>query len=65
MVGGGFSAHAGQKDLLRWMQAIAPSKPHVALTHGEDGPRQELARKIQSQFKIKATLPRMHESIEL
>lgn len=62
---GGFSAHAGQKDLLRWMAAIAPSKPRVVLTHGEDGPREELARKLHSQFKIKATLPRMHESIEL
>ena len=24
---GGFSAHAGQMDLLRWFDAIAPSKP--------------------------------------
>ena len=26
---GGFSAHAGQTDLLNWFSAIAPSKPRV------------------------------------
>src|SRR6185436_8090330 len=33
---GGFSAHAGQTDLMRWFDVIAPSKPRVVLTHGED-----------------------------
>lgn len=36
---GGFGAHAGQTDLLRWFSAIAPSKPRVVLTHGEDKKR--------------------------
>lgn len=62
---GGFSAHAGQKDLLRWFGAIAPSKPRVVLTHGEDGPRKELARLIQQQYRLKPTLPGMMDSIEL
>jgi metallo-beta-lactamase family protein len=61
---GGFSAHAGQTDLLTWFRAIAPSKPRVVLTHGEDGPRGELAKKIQQQFKLKCALPGMMETIE-
>jgi metallo-beta-lactamase family protein len=61
----GFSAHAGQTDLLTWFSAIAPSKPRVVLTHGEDEPRQALAAKIQQRFKLKATLPGMKDVIEL
>src|SRR6185295_236072 len=60
---GGFSAHAGQTDLLTWFSAIAPSKPRVVLTHGEDEPRQELALKIQQRFKLKPVLPAMSETI--
>jgi metallo-beta-lactamase family protein len=62
---GGFSAHAGQTDLLTWFRAIAPSKPRVILTHGEDGPREALAQKIQQQFKLKSTLPAMGDTIEV
>lgn len=62
---GGFSAHAGQSDLLAWFSAIAPSKPRVVLTHGEDEPRKALAQKIQQRFKLKATLPAMMDSVEL
>ncbi|MFO1511914.1 MAG: MBL fold metallo-hydrolase RNA specificity domain-containing protein [Verrucomicrobiota bacterium] len=62
---GGFSAHAGQKDLLGWFGVIAPCKPRVILTHGEDGPRNELARLIQEGFQLRATLPALGEVIEL
>lgn len=62
---GGFSAHAGQKDLLAWFSAIAPSKPRVVVSHGEDEPRNELAKKIQQQFKLKSTLPSMNDVVEV
>jgi len=62
---GGFSAHAGQTDLLKWFSAIAPSKPRVVLTHGEDGPREALAKKIQQRFKLPSRRPMMGEVIEL
>jgi metallo-beta-lactamase family protein len=62
---GGFSAHAGQKDLLGWFSAIAPARPRLILTHGEDGPRQELAKKIQERFHLPSELPNMHDVIEL
>jgi metallo-beta-lactamase family protein len=62
---GGFSAHAGQTDLLTWFSAIAPSKPRVVLTHGENEPRRILAQKIQQRFNLKSALPEMGETIEL
>jgi metallo-beta-lactamase family protein len=62
---GGFSAHAGQTDLLKWFSAIAPCKPRVILTHGEDEPRAALAEKIQKQFKLPSQLPNLNEVIEL
>jgi metallo-beta-lactamase family protein len=62
---GGFSAHAGQKDLLAWFAAIAPSKPRLVLTHGEDEPREILAGLIRQRHKINAALPRMGEVITL
>jgi len=62
---GGFSAHAGQKDLLAWFEAIAPSKPKVVLTHGEDGPRGALAKLIQQRFSLPSTLPKLQDIISL
>jgi len=37
----------------------------VLLTHGEDGPCEALAKKIQQRFKLVSVLPRMGELIEL
>ena len=62
---GGFSAHAGQTDLLSWFSVIAPCKPRVVLTHGEDGPRGELARLIKERHGLSATLPALGEVIQL
>jgi metallo-beta-lactamase family protein len=60
----GFSAHAGQKDLLGWFGAIAPSKPRVVLTHGEERQRGELAKQIQRRFGLKSTMPKMGDVID-
>ncbi|HEX5220266.1 MAG TPA: MBL fold metallo-hydrolase [Verrucomicrobiae bacterium] len=62
---GGFSAHAGQTDLLNWFSVIAPCQPRVVLTHGEDGPRGELARLIQQRHNLRPALPGLGEVIEL
>lgn len=62
---GGFSAHAGQKDLLEWLGAIAPGKPRVVLTHGEDGPRNILSARILDRFGLTALLLQMGDTIEL
>ena len=62
---GGFSAHAGQTDLLKWFSSIAPSKPRVVVTHGEDEPRSALAKKIQQRFGLPSKLPVKGEVIEI
>ena len=59
----GFSAHAGQKDLLGWLGAVAASKPDVVLTHGEDGPRKTLAGEIRKRYGLRTSLPRMGEIV--
>jgi metallo-beta-lactamase family protein len=62
---GGFSAHAGQSDLLHWLGYVAPSKPRVVLTHGEDGPRRTLAGLVEKKLRLKTILPRMGEVLEI
>lgn len=62
---GGFSAHAGQTDLLHWFSVIAPRKPKVMLTHGEDDQRAALAKLIQQRFRLPSKSPAMGEVIEL
>lgn len=60
---GGFSAHAGQTELLQWLEKMAPSRPRVVLTHGEDRARLPLARLIKKKFGISAALPALEEVI--
>lgn len=62
---GGFSAHAGQTDLLQWFSVIAPCRPKVFLTHGEDGPRTALAKKLLEKFGVEARLPGYREGVEV
>ena len=62
---GGFSAHAGQTDLLAWFAPLAPVRPRVILTHGEDGPRTALAGLIAARYGLTPTLPALGDEIEL
>jgi metallo-beta-lactamase family protein len=62
---GGFSAHAGQSDLLKWFGVIAPSKPQVVLIHGEDGPRQALATLIRQRHGLTPSLPKQGDVINV
>ncbi len=60
---GGFSAHAGQTDLLAWYGALAASRPRTFLTHGEDRARLALAEQIQARHGVACALPRLGESV--
>ena len=62
---GGFSAHAGQTDLLQWFNALAPCRPRVVLTHGEEKARIPLANIILHQYGLQPFLPQYGDSIEL
>ncbi|MEZ6242174.1 MAG: MBL fold metallo-hydrolase [Phycisphaerales bacterium] len=61
----GFSAHAGQTELVEWLATMRDSGPRVYLTHGEDPQRHALAAKIDEKLMLKAKLPAWGESIEL
>ena len=62
---GGFSAHAGQTDLMKWFGCVAHAKPKVALTHGEAKGREPLAKLIEQRHGLKPLLPMFGEAIEL
>jgi metallo-beta-lactamase family protein len=61
----GFSAHAGQTDLLKWISAEVPFRPHILLTHGEDKARNALRGAISQKFGIPSELPKLGEVVEL
>lgn len=62
---GGFSAHGGQTDLLRWLKPMASKKTRVILTHGESHQIDELSYAIEKKFEIKPFAPKLQESIKL
>ena len=62
---GGFSAHAGQKDLLKWFDAVAPSKPRTIITHGEDRAREVFSGLIRAKHGIETECPQLGDVIEI
>ena len=61
----GFSAHAGQSELLQWLSHLAPVRPRVFLTHGEARGREPLAKLIQEKFSLRCELPMLGNSVTL
>jgi metallo-beta-lactamase family protein len=62
---GGFSAHAGQKDLMNWFATVAPSRPRLFLTHGEDRARRALAGLIKAKHGIRAEIPKIGDVVQV
>lgn len=58
---GGFSAHAGQTELLQWYNSINGTRPRTILTHGEDNQRSTLQSMIARAHGVKCQLPRLFE----
>ena len=61
----GFSAHAGQTDLLNWFSTLAPSKPKVIVTHGEDEQRKIFSGMLKKKFGVKTVIPELNEVVEI
>jgi metallo-beta-lactamase family protein len=61
----GFSAHAGQSQLLDWLSHFKTKQMSLFLIHGEYTAQQELARLIQSRFRIDAAIPDYLEEVTL
>ena len=62
---GGFSAHAGQTELLQWHTCFAPCNAKLVLTHGEDKQRGILQGLIKQRYDCQAMLPKLFEEITL
>lgn len=61
---GGFSAHAGQSQLLNWVDGFKTQRPEIFLVHGEDDAKQTLQRKLQDQgWRVK--IPKYADSISI
>jgi metallo-beta-lactamase family protein len=53
----GFSAHAGQGELLDWLADVAPARPRLVLVHGDDEARTALRERIRERYRIEAECP--------
>ncbi|MES2603820.1 MAG: MBL fold metallo-hydrolase [Pseudomonadota bacterium] len=60
---GGFSAHAGQSDLLNWVGSFQP-KPHVLLVHGEPETQKVLQEKLRNDQQLHADIPHQGEVVQ-
>ncbi|HEV3090400.1 MAG TPA: MBL fold metallo-hydrolase [Candidatus Cybelea sp.] len=60
----GFSAHADQNELLRWLQAQRSTKSHVYLVHGEPASAYALAGALTDR-SITASVARRGETVTL
>ena len=61
----GFSAHAGQSDLLKWIEPLSATHPQTILTHGEHEARLALAGVLTQRFSITPAMPTMGETINV
>lgn len=59
----GFSAHAGQAELLDWLSDVAPRAPRIVLTHGDDPARHALRERIRERHGLSAECPQPGESL--
>jgi len=62
---GGFSAHAGQSDLLKWFDVVAPSRPRVIITHGENRARSVFSDLIRDRHGLNPECPNLGDVIEV
>jgi metallo-beta-lactamase family protein len=62
---GGFSAHAGQSDLLKWFTSLAASRPQIIITHGENAPRKKLSTVIRERFGLPSELASQGTIVEI
>lgn len=62
---GGFSAHAGQSQLLDWVGKMTHPGMQVVLVHGEEAAQTTLAGLLQERFQLSVSIPGYMEEMEL
>ncbi|MFN3534185.1 MAG: MBL fold metallo-hydrolase RNA specificity domain-containing protein [Desulfatiglandales bacterium] len=61
---GGFSAHAGQKEILDWITHFE-SRPTIYITHGEQEVSEVLKAKIEETFGFQVFVPKLRDKLIL
>ncbi|MCW1930153.1 MAG: MBL fold metallo-hydrolase [Candidatus Kerfeldbacteria bacterium] len=63
---GGYSAHADQPHIARWLATFDPLKlRNIFITHGEEDQAKSLSEYIQTQHKLSSRIPSLGDTIEL
>jgi metallo-beta-lactamase family protein len=62
---GGFSAHAGQSELLEWISHFENPHMRVYIIHGERSISENFAAIVQKRFKLQASVATVGEDIRL
>jgi metallo-beta-lactamase family protein len=62
---GGFSAHAGRRELLDWLRAIGEGPRRVFLCHGEDRALASFAAAIRTELGLETVIPTLGQSFTL
>jgi metallo-beta-lactamase family protein len=62
---GGFSAHAGQSQLLAWVGKFMHPAMTTVLVHGEEKAQETLSGLIQERFGLKVVIPGYLEELDL
>lgn len=61
----GFSAHADQDDLLRWLEPLARHKSRVILTHGEPEQLNGMSEELEARYSLSAEIPAIGDVLEI
>ena len=62
---GGFSAHAGQSQLIEWVARFAERRPHIYLVHGEPDKMEALRLKVKERLGVDAEISRPGQTIDI
>ncbi len=62
---GGFSAHAGQTQILDWVGRFKSDSMQVVLIHGEEQAQKKLAALLESRYRLAVSIPGWLEEMEL
>lgn len=61
----GFSAHAGQSQLLDWVSKFTGQQLKIFLTHGEEAAQKKLAGLLEKNFAVSVHIPDYLERLRL
>lgn len=61
----GFSGHAGQSDILEWLETMRGKPVRIVLVHGESEVQKEFAATIRKQFGFEVHIPEYMEELVL